>query len=133
LGWQSRNPMREADRDSRLGDTAELVAAVVKMIRNIPIGVVPFCVAVAWVTAVDRDSAGALPSAMEIGYRFAKIIVGFAAASLVFSHILIPAFGGGQVGTREAEKDVIRAATPTCRGCSAWRSWRSDWRATSAS
>jgi uncharacterized integral membrane protein (TIGR00698 family) len=99
-----------------LGDNAEVVAAVVKMIQNVLIGVVAFCVAVAWVTKVERDPKAPRPSAMEIWYRFPKFIVGFVAASLVFSFILIPAFGGGQEGLNAVDKDVIRAITKTCRG-----------------
>ncbi len=99
-----------------LGDNAEVVAAVVKMIQNILIGVVAFCVAVAWVTKVERDPHAPRPSAMEIWYRFPKFIVGFVAASLVFSFLLIPAFGGGQEGLNAVEKNVIGAITTTCRG-----------------
>ena len=99
-----------------LGDNAEVVAAVVKMIQNILIGVVAFCVAVAWVTKVEREPGAPRPSAMEIWYRFPKFIVGFVAASLVFSFVLIPAFGGGQEGLNTVDKDVIRAITKTCRG-----------------
>jgi uncharacterized integral membrane protein (TIGR00698 family) len=99
-----------------LGDNAEVVAAVVKMIQNVLIGVVAFCVAVAWVTKVERDPNAPRPSAMEIWYRFPKFIVGFVAASLVFSFLLIPAFGGGTEGLNAVEKDVIGAVTKTCRG-----------------
>jgi uncharacterized integral membrane protein (TIGR00698 family) len=99
-----------------LGDNAEIVAAVVKMIQNILIGVVAFCVAVAWVTKVERDPNAPRPSAMEIWYRFPKFIVGFVAASLVFSFLLVPAFGGGQEGLSAVEKNVIGAITKTCRG-----------------
>ena len=99
-----------------LGDTAEVVAAVVKMVQNVLIGVVAFCVAIAWVTKVERDPNAPRPSAMEIWYRFPKFIVGFVAASLVFSFILIPAFGGGQEGLDAVDKNVIGAITKTCRG-----------------
>jgi uncharacterized integral membrane protein (TIGR00698 family) len=99
-----------------LGDNAEVVAAVVKMIQNVLIGVVAFCVAIAWVTKVDRDPTAPRPSAMQIWYRFPKFIVGFVAASLVFSFVLIPAFGGGQEGLNTVDKNVIGAITKTCRG-----------------
>jgi len=99
-----------------LGDNAEVVAAVVKMVQNVLIGLVAFCVAVAWVTKVDRDPTAPRPSAMEIWYRFPKFIVGFVAASLVFSFLLIPAFGGGQTGLAAVEKNVIGAISKTCRG-----------------
>ena len=99
-----------------LGDDAEVVAAVVKMIQNILIGVVAFIVAIAWVTKIERDPNAPRPSAMEIWYRFPKFIVGFVAASLVFSFVLIPAFGGGQEGLTAVDKNVIGAITKTCRG-----------------
>jgi uncharacterized integral membrane protein (TIGR00698 family) len=99
-----------------LGDNAEVVAAVVKMIQNILIGVLAFVIAVAWVTKIERDPSAPRPSAMEIWYRFPKFIVGFVAASLVFSFILIPAFGGGQAGLTAVESNVIGAVTKTCRG-----------------
>ena len=99
-----------------LGDNAEVVAAVVKMIQNILIGVVAFCVAIAWVTQIERDPNAPRPNAMEIWYRFPKFIVGFVAASLVFSFVLIPAFGGGQEGLNAVDRNVIGAVTKTCRG-----------------
>lgn len=98
-----------------LGDNAEVVAAVVKMVQNILIGVVAFCVAIVWVTQIERDPHAPRPSIMEIWYRFPKFIVGFVAASLVFSFILIPAFGGGQEGLNAVDKDVIGAITKNCR------------------
>jgi len=99
-----------------LGDDAEVVAAVVKMIQNILIGVVAFAVAIAWVTQIERDPTAPRPNAMEIWYRFPKFIVGFVVASLVFSFILIPAFGGGQEGLNAVDKNVIGAITKTRRG-----------------
>ena len=80
-----------------LGETAEKVAAVVKMIQNVLIGVVAFVVAVYWITRVDRDPDAPRPSAMEIWYRFPKFILGFAAMSLLFSFVLMPTFGQERV------------------------------------
>jgi uncharacterized integral membrane protein (TIGR00698 family) len=94
-----------------LGPEAEQVAAVIKMIQNILIGVVAFCVAVFWVTRVERDPHGPKPSAMEIWYRFPKFIVGFVGASLLFSFVLVPALGSTAV-----EKNIIGAMTKTLRG-----------------
>ena len=99
-----------------LGDNAEIVAAVIKMIQNVLIGVVAFCIAIAWVTKVERDPGAPRPSALEIWYRFPKFIVGFVAASLVFSFVLIPALGGGQEGLNAVDKNIIGAITKTCRG-----------------
>jgi len=91
-----------------LGSTAEKVAAVVKMIQNILIGVVAFAVAIFWITKVDRDPGAPKPSLMEIWYRFPKFILGFAGASLVFSFVLMPTLGHEDVsGILETSK-VLR-------------------------
>lgn len=77
-----------------LGEKAEQVAAVVKMIQNVLIGLVAFAVAVFWVTRVDRDAdPDHKPTLMEVWYRFPKFILGFVAASIVFSFVLMPLFG----------------------------------------
>lgn len=68
-----------------LGDDALQVAAAVKMIQNILIGVIAFGVAVYWVTCVERQEAGPRPGVGEIWKRFPKFILGFVAASMVFS------------------------------------------------
>ena len=81
------------------------------MIQNILIGVVAFCVAVFWVTRVERDPHGPKPNAMEIWHRFPKFIVGFVGASLLFSFILVP-----MLGSTAVEKDIIGAMTKTLRG-----------------
>ncbi len=81
-----------------LGEQAEQIAAVVKMIQNTLIGVVAFLIAVYWVTRVEAQDDRATPSAMEVWYRFPKFILGFVAASLVFSFVLTPALGPARVG-----------------------------------
>jgi len=68
-----------------LGKEGEAVAAIVKMIQNVLIGLIAFCIAVFWVTSVERDSSGARPSLMEVWYRLPKFILGFIAASIVAS------------------------------------------------
>ncbi len=70
-----------------LGDRALEVAATVKMIQNVLIGVTAFGVAVYWVTCVEKTESGARPDAMEIWYRFPKFVLGFIGASVVFSLI----------------------------------------------
>ncbi len=90
-----------------LGKEAETVATTVKMIQNVLIGVVAFAVALYWSSRYPETNelgdanakpieSGALkstygkPSLFEIWNRFPKFILGFIAASLVFS--LFPVF-----------------------------------------
>ncbi len=90
-----------------LGAAGEQVAAVVKMIQNILIGVVAFCIAVYWVTRVEPERGAAHPRARDIWYRFPKFIVGFVAASLVFSFVLTPMMGDAAVaGILDLTSDV---------------------------
>lgn len=84
-----------------LGEEAEQVAAVVKMIQNVLIGVVAFLVAVWWVTRVDGPGTSTRPAAAEVWTRFPKFILGFLGASLLFSFVLTPVLGD------EAVADVI--------------------------
>ncbi len=79
-----------------LGEQAEQIAAVVKMIQNTLIGVVAFLVAVFWVTRIEAVGERA-PHPIEIWRRLPKFIIGFVAASLVFSFVLIPSLGGVRV------------------------------------
>ena len=76
-----------------LGEEAGEVAAVVKMIQNILIGVVAFSVAVYWVTTIEKKSGTARPAVTEIWTRFPKFILGFIGASLLFSFVLTPGMG----------------------------------------
>lgn len=80
-----------------LGENAEKVAAVVKMIQNVLIGFVAFIIAFVWVTKIEQDPNAPKPSLMEVWYRFPKFILGFVLASVIFSFILMPALGSEQV------------------------------------
>ncbi len=79
-----------------LGEQAEQIAAVVKMIQNTLIGLVAFLVAVFWVTRVEATNERR-PDAMEIWRRLPKFILGFVAASLLFSFVLTPSLGEARV------------------------------------
>lgn len=94
-----------------LGDRALEVAATVKMIQNILIGVIAFGVAVYWVTCVERDPTGARPSLMEIWYRFPKFVLGFVLVSVVFSLL-----HGMLAGGPELVDSMIAGSTKTLRG-----------------
>jgi uncharacterized membrane protein YadS len=96
---------------SMLGEDALQVAATVKMIQNILIGVTAFGVAIYWVTRIERDESGAKPSAMEIWRRFPKFILGFIAASIVFSILYSAAADGPEIVNA-----TIKGSTKTLRG-----------------
>lgn len=97
---------------SMLGPAAEKVAAIVKMIQNVLIGVLAFAVALFWVTRVDCEP-GHKANFMEIWYRFPKFVIGFVAASLLFSFAIVPALKGdfGLV-----ESTYINPVTKVLRG-----------------
>jgi len=83
---------------SQLGDVPGKVAAVVKMIQNALIGFIAFAIAVYWTTSVEVSRKGsAQPHILEIWNRFPKFILGFFAASLVFSFALMPVLGREEV------------------------------------
>lgn len=94
-----------------LGDRALEVAATVKMIQNILIGVIAFCVAVYWVTYVERDPSGAKPSLKEVWFRFPKFVLGFVFASILFSVLHATLVAGPEIIDA-----VIDGSTKTFRG-----------------
>ncbi len=96
-----------------LGEKALYVAATIKMIQNILIGVVAFFVAIYWTMKMDR-AAGGKPSAMEIWYRFPKFVIGFALAS-VASSVLSYALGPDQSYTL-LDHGIIGGFTKDLRG-----------------
>ena len=93
-----------------VGPKALEVAATVKMIQNILIGVVAFGVAVYWVSYVERDPNGAKPSIGEIWRRFPRFVIGFVAVSAVFS-----AINGLVAGGPELVDSMIDGSTKTLR------------------
>ena len=96
-----------------LGERALYVAATIKMIQNVLIGVIAFCVATYWCLKVDRE-AGRKVSIMEIWYRFPKFVLGFIGVSIVFS--IIYAQMGSDIGYTLIDNGVIRGLTKNLRG-----------------
>jgi uncharacterized membrane protein YadS len=94
-----------------LGDRALEVAATVKMIQNILIGVSAFAIATYWVTYVEHDPAANRPRLIEIWFRFPKFVLGFIAASILFS--LIHSFAVAGPAFVDA---TIDGSTKTLRG-----------------
>ena len=94
-----------------LSDRAMEVAATVKMIQNILIGVTAFCVATYWTMVVERDSTADRPSLMQIWNRFPKFVIGFVLASIIFSIL-----HGTLTGGPELVDATIKGSTRTLRG-----------------
>lgn len=93
-----------------LAEPAKTVAATVKMIQNILIGVIAFAVAVYWVTYVDRQEQNVQPDWREVWYRFPKFILGFVAASAAFSLL------HGMAAEGPALSGAVIDVTKTLRG-----------------
>ncbi|WP_022665433.1 YeiH family protein [Desulfospira joergensenii] len=70
-----------------LGEKALYVAATIKMIQNVLIGVIAFFIALYFTTRVEVAETGAKVGLNEIWFRFPKFVIGFIIASLVFSMI----------------------------------------------
>jgi uncharacterized membrane protein YadS len=69
-----------------LGDNAMNVAATIKMIQNILIGIIAFGVAFYWAMKVEKTGESTVGIG-EVWKRFPKFILGFLGASIVFSII----------------------------------------------
>jgi uncharacterized membrane protein YadS len=96
-----------------LGDTALYVAATIKMIQNILIGVIAFLVAIYWCAKIECAPDQKI-SSMEIWYRFPKFVVGFIAASIIFS--LADASFGGDLSNTVIKQGVIKGMSDIFRG-----------------
>jgi uncharacterized membrane protein YadS len=76
---------------SLISDVAMKVGVIVKMSQNVLIGFAAFILAVVWAFKQVEEVPGAgKPGAGEIWHRFPKFVLGFMAASLLFSFVLDP-------------------------------------------
>lgn len=96
-----------------LGDTAMAVAATIKMIQNILIGVIAFGVAIYFTYKVENKTEKKI-GAEEIWKRLPKFILGFIAASVLFS--VIYAAIGNNMGYSLIDNGVIGGFTSNIRG-----------------
>lgn len=95
-----------------LGQKALYVAATIKMIQNVLIGVVAFAVAVYWCARVECVP-GQRVSWWEIWYRFPKFVIGFITASIVFS--IIDQSVGSDMSSVMIDQGVLRGFTRIAR------------------
>ncbi|MBF0433202.1 MAG: putative sulfate exporter family transporter [Fibrobacteria bacterium] len=96
-----------------LSEKALYVAATIKMIQNVLIGIIAFFVALYWVAKVDREKGKKL-SYMEIWHRFPKFVLGFITASILFS--LLYEYLGKDMAYVVIDHGVIRGLTKNFRG-----------------
>jgi uncharacterized integral membrane protein (TIGR00698 family) len=100
-----------------LGERGMFVAATIKMIQNMMIGVISFFVAMWWTmkyNVTDQvNETGKKVSWAEIWYRFPKFILGFVAASIIVS--LISSYLGPDACYALIEKGVTGAMTKDMR------------------
>ena len=96
-----------------LGDTALNVAATIKMIQNVLIGVIAFGVAVYFTTKVENGGNSKIGFS-EIWKRFPRFILGFIGASILFS-IIYEMLGDGKAYTI-IDQGVISGFSKNLRG-----------------
>ena len=100
-----------------LGEKALFVAATIKMIQNVLIGVIAFFVALYFTTRVEVAETGVKVGPMEIWYRFPKFVLGFIAASIIFSGFYT--YFNGQIeglGPAMVDQGVIKGMGDLFRG-----------------
>lgn len=78
-----------------LGPVASQVAAMIKMIQNVLIGVVSVVIAVFFAKREDKKT-GANTALGEIWNKIPKFIIGFLLMSIIFSFIVEPALGSNR-------------------------------------
>ncbi len=96
-----------------LSEKALYVAATIKMIQNVLIGVTAFGIAVYWSMKVEAQ-AGQKVGWMEIWHRFPKFVIGFLIASVFFSFLY--SLLGSDAGFTMVDNGVLRGFTRICRG-----------------
>ncbi|MFH1102439.1 MAG: putative sulfate exporter family transporter [Pseudomonadota bacterium] len=94
------------------GEQALYVAATIKMIQNVLIGLTAFGVAVYWCARVEC-APGQSVSWWEVWYRFPKFVLGFIIASIVFS--IIDQGIGKDMSTVMIDHGVLRGFTRIAR------------------
>ncbi len=96
-----------------LSEKALYVAATIKMIQNVLIGVTAFGIAVYWTMKVEAKE-GQKVGWMEIWHRFPKFVIGFLIASVFFSFLYSTI--GPDAGYTMIDNGVLRGFTRICRG-----------------
>lgn len=102
-----------------ISERAMYVAATIKMIQNVLIGVTAFFVAVYWTTKVEPEERGLSSrnvGLMEIWNRFPKFVLGFIGVSIV-SSLISGSLGGDLSGAVVTEGLVKGISSPMRSWC----------------
>lgn len=102
-----------------IGEKAMYVAATIKMIQNVLIGVTAFFVAVYWTTKVEPEERGLSSrnvGLIEIWNRFPKFVLGFIGVSIV-SSLISGSLGGDLSGAVVTEGLVKGISSPMRSWC----------------
>ena len=73
-----------------IGETAQKYAVIIKSAQNVLLGVAAFAISIYWSYSKKGEAMAEKPTARVIWDRFPKFVLGFIAASLVFSFLLTP-------------------------------------------
>ncbi|MEP6928509.1 MAG: putative sulfate exporter family transporter [Flavobacterium sp.] len=86
-----------------VGETALKISTIVKFSQNVLLGLAAFAISVYWTYTHNKSSEAAVskPTLRIIWERFPKFVIGFIAASLVFSFLLT-------AETRDSVKDSLK-------------------------
>src|SRR4030095_12963174 len=81
---------------SLVGEIALKISTIVKFSQNVLLGIAAFAISVYWTYTKKGDNTDAdkKPTLKVIWERFPKFVLGFIAASLIFSFILSPSAVG---------------------------------------
>lgn len=99
-----------------VSDAAMKAGVVVKFSQNVLLGVAAFLLSIWWTFRKGQAVGGERPSGRVIWERFPKFVLGFVAASVVFSFLLDPATVSATKGTLGALRTVWFALAFTCIG-----------------
>ena len=91
-----------------LGELGQTSAVLVKSIQNILIGSIAFAVAVFFSTHVEKNSNNNGVRLSEIWKRLPKFILGFFAASLIASFVVLPLTSSGTVSSINSALDQFK-------------------------
>lgn len=100
-----------------LGESATKTGTVVKLSQNVLIGIAAFVLSLWWTMRDRRDGKDAArPGLQVIWERFPKFVIGFTAASLLFSFLLPPEIVKDSAKSLKGIRELWFAAAFVCIG-----------------